>query len=461
MNLKHRLNLLVYLLLCFAAVAAGCSREPRKTTSQQSAAGIDVSAKSTLLATISEKEKPQSVGSSHFASTTPLSFYVDFSRTGTAVVYIAEQDGKTRVVHNGVAGKLYQAISNVRISPDGQRVAYVAHFNDKSRLVIDGREGPSYDDIGPPVFSPDSRHIACKVQAGSLLHIVVDGQISDGYRRFNGAPVFSSDSKKIAHAEGAEEQRRARLVVSELDLKSSHVMESCGDQMVTSVDTNMIAAVCTSNGKASVVEFSFDDPQKIVEGHRYDGISNLTFAKNGFGLSYAAVKKGAAYLILNGREEKLPHAALVADPVIRPDKKGAGVIMGDAENVFLHQAFHKGETKENNYVMIEDLVYNKDGTAHAYAALKNNRWRIVVNGNEGPLFDKVVGPVFSPDGKKLVYRARNDGRRFVVIADTAGRTVLQHPAYEQVFQPVFTADGKSVAYGVKDGRKLIWKVEKL
>jgi len=73
----------------------------------------------------------------------------------------------------------------------------------------------------------------------------------------------------------------------------------------------------------------------------------------------------------------------------------------------------------------------------------------------------VVSPIFSPDEKFLVYRARKDGKRFVVVADTRGKTITQQPSYEQVFQPVFTADGKSVAYGVKDGNKLIWKVEKL
>ncbi len=45
--------------------------------------------------------------------------------------------------------------------------------------------------------------------------------------------------------------------------------------------------------------------------------------------------------------------------------------------------------------------------------------------------------------------------------DANGKTITQHPSYEQVFQPVFTADGKSVAYGVKNGNKLIWKVENL
>jgi Tol biopolymer transport system component len=84
-----------------------------------------------------------------------------------------------------------------------------------------------------------------------------------------------------------------------------------------------------------------------------------------------------------------------------------------------------------------------------------------VNGKEGPAFERVVTPVFSPDDKRLVYRARKDGKRFVVVADTGGKTIKQHPAYEQVFQTVFTADGKSIAYGVKDGKKLIWKVEKI
>ena len=85
---------------------------------------------------------------------------------------------------------------------------------------------------------------------------------------------------------------------------------------------------------------------------------------------------------------------------------------------------------------------------------KGQDWFVVVNGKEGPAFDRVVLPVFSPDGKLLVYRARKEGKRFLVVADTAGKTIKQLPAYEQVFQPVFTGDGKSVAYGVKDGNKL-------
>jgi len=48
-----------------------------------------------------------------------------------------------------------------------------------------------------------------------------------------------------------------------------------------------------------------------------------------------------------------------------------------------------------------------------------------------------------------------------VVTDSKGKLLRQHPGYERVFEPVFTADGKSVAYGVLDGKKLLWKVEKL
>ena len=104
-------------------------------------------------------------------------------------------------------------------------------------------------------------------------------------------------------------------------------------------------------------------------------------------------------------------------------------------------------------------MYSGDSGLHAYAARKGNNWFVVVNGKEGPAFDRVVTPMFSPDGSRLVYRARQDGKRFVVVADANGKVIRQHPAYEQVFPVAFTADGNSVAYGVKDGRKLIWKVD--
>ena len=127
----------------------------------------------------------------------------------------------------------------------------------------------------------------------------------------------------------------------------------------------------------------------------------------------------------------------------------------------MYQLLSNRKAKEKQYDGATGLVYDSDGSRHAYIAKKGKKIFIVVNAKEGPAFDMAVSPMFSPDGKFLVYRARKDGKRFVVVADADGKILRQHAAYEQVFQPVFTADGKSIAYGVKDGSKLVWKVEKL
>jgi Tol biopolymer transport system component len=178
-------------------------------------------------------------------------------------------------------------------------------------------------------------------------------------------------------------------------------------------------------------------------------------------VAYAALKGGVRLLILNDKEERLPDGGLLPLPVIRPDLKGIGIMMVVNKAVFLHQAFYNDGTKEKRYDDAADLVYNSDGNLHAYAARKGEKCFLVVNGKEGPAFDMVINPMFSSDGRFVVYRARKDGKRFVVAGDTNGKTVNQFPAYEQVFNTMFTADGKSVAYGVKDGNKLMWKVEKL
>jgi ribosomal protein L21E len=85
----------------------------------------------------------------------------------------------------------------------------------------------------------------------------------------------------------------------------------------------------------------------------------------------------------------------------------------------------------------------------------------VVSDGEGPWFDKVVTPRFTQDGKRIVYRARSDGQRFVVVADPAARTIREHPRYAGVFDVVFPPDGRSLGYGVAVGQELWWKVVRL
>jgi hypothetical protein len=457
----HFLCVYIFFLLS----VSGCSREPQKAEVPPLSAKSEVVPTTAVLATIGDDEKP--VGSQDLYGHGETSsdqgatsiFTIVFNEVGGGVAYTALKEGKSYVVHNGKAGKLFHGVGTPVLNSDGKRIAYGARENDHWRMVTDGREGKVFDKVGDPVFSPDGKHIAYAAKKGEKWHLVVDSTMSAGSASISGKPVFSSDSTKIAYLENAEAGRNTRLVVSDLDFKKQTIMENCAF-MVISEDKRKVAATLAGDANPRVIEFSLDRPDAVMEGPRYDLIGYLVFGSGSLSLSYTAQRDGKNYIVLNGKEEALPDASPVAPPVIRPDRKGVGIILG-AREIFLYEAFYSEGRKEKQYEEADYLTYNRNGSIHAYAARKGKDWFVVVNGKEGPAFDRVVKPIFSPGGEKLVYRARKDGKRFIVVADESGKTISQHPAYEQVFQPVFTADGKSVAYGVKDGQKLIWKVEKL
>ena len=435
---------------------SGCEKERQKAEVSPLSAEYAVSAATTLLATIQDQEKSKAVASSPVNNP---SLAVVFSEQGKGVAYVLQSAGKSHIVHNGKAGRPVTGIDQIALSPDGRRIAYSAQIDGKWRMVIDDKTGMDSDEVGEPVFSPDSRHIAYEARTGDKWHIVLDDRMNAIGMSHNIRPIFSADSNKIAYVEKINDKGALRLIVSELTFKTRKIIEFSGDQLLANKERTRLAAVKQNNKRQRVIQFSFDRPDDAAEGPLYDAINNIAFGANGGALSYVGVKAGKRYLVLNDKEEALPEGELPFLPVVRPDQKGAGIIMINAGRYFLHQGFYRDNSAKKHYEEAADLVYSKDGR-YAFAAREGNNWFIVVNGKEGPVFDRVVTPVFSPDGKLLIYRARKDGKRFVVVADAYGKTIRQHPSYEQVFPVVFTAEGKSVAYGVKDGNKLIWKVEK-
>ncbi len=455
-------------LLCvfftFTFWGAGCSNresEKGKAPRQHISAVADRTA---ILATINDDEKPQSIApATGVGIHVPLSasFQFIFSERGGGVAYIVEKDGKSYVVHNGNAGKPYKTVGSVAISPDGKRIAYCALADGKWRMVIDGREGASFNTVKSPLFSPDGLHVAYQAMAGDRWHLVVDNTPNEGTLKRYLKHEFSADSTKIAYIDDVDDKNLGRLVVCDLTFKKRVIVESNVSKMLLNADKTRIAAVSSSDNKQRVIDFSFDSPASVKKRPLFDSVRYLAFGPDTVSLAYFAERDGKQLMVLNDKEETVPVANLVGQPVIHPGQKMVAALIAANNTVSLHQFFVENEQKEAGYEEAESLVYSRDGNFHAFAARKGVNWFVVVNGKEGPAFDRVVSPLFSPDGKSLVYRARKDGKRFVVVADSGDRTIKAYPSYEQVFQPVFTADGKSIAYGVKDGQKLIWKVEGL
>ena len=101
------------------------------------------------------------------------------------------------------------------------------------------------------------------------------------------------------------------------------------------------------------------------------------------------------------------------------------------------------------YFFAGHVALSPDGKRSAYQARneKGGRVFMVVDGKEGPQYDEIADTetVFSPDGKRLAYRATNGGR-FLFVTD--GR---ESRAYDKAGGALFSSGGERVAYRAKRG----------
>jgi hypothetical protein len=446
------------------AVPQGTNRNVQSNSSDKAPATGGIAAATAVLSTIENLRVTHQNGESHASQND-----VVFSEQGRGVAYIAEQNGRQRVVHNGRAGKFYQEISHLRISPDGQHVSYSYTTGELLVMVTDGLESNSFVDVYDAVYSPDSQHVAYLGEGrDKKMRIVLDGKDIEVCQNVVSSNfMFTHDSAKMLyHIRPDREGQDASLITFDLKTGSKTVKQCLDSPIVMNSANDRIAATVAEGDKRVVINFAVDSPDVVGKSGAYDALNNITISEDGKGVAFIGVKGKQGYLVMNGKEDRIPDELMVYDaPVIRPDMKGAGIILGTRDRYNIQYVVFQSELgsgpKTKSYSQVKELVYKKGDNSYAYVAMSRSKAFVVLNGKEGPAFDAVVAPMFSPDGSKLVYRARKGDKRFVVIADTVGSKYRLLPEYEMVFQTVFTSDGKSVAYGVKDGNQLIWKVEKL
>lgn len=391
------------------------------------------------------------------------------AKRGHGAAYIERRDGEFRVVHEGKAGKYFKLVGDLTISEDGSRVAYVAHIDDSRKSIIaDGKKGPIFNDIGMPHFSPDGDHLVYTAAADREDRLVIDHNVHEDL--WVGQEVaISPDSRFLAFAAMPPGGGRIDFIITDYALKDRKVFESCGESFVLSDDRSRIAVVCSESGgrNIKIIDFQGRSVVETLATPPAGAIVRKRFSADNRSFVYTTMTDDyQRFLYYNGRVEKVPKKddEIMSDPLVLTDPERVGFVVGNAFKVGFTTAFTKDKKTEKAYGYISDFVASPDGRHHAYIAIDaggEERMRVVADGNEGPLFDKIVSPLFSPDNRFLVYRARQDGRRFLVVSDLKGRIVSRHKAYDMVFQQVFVGGGGAVAYGVLDGNEVWWKVEKL
>ncbi len=105
----------------------------------------------------------------------------------------------------------------------------------------------------------------------------------------------------------------------------------------------------------------------------------------------------------------------------------------------------------------DNLVFSPDSSVLAYPAMVKGQWRMVVNGDAGPAWHRIVtAPLTVPDGSNVFFVAYKHGRYHVVDRHTditaPDPTGLRHGAGHRFIEkpPVASADGSTLVYWALD-----------
>lgn len=445
----HRLSIVGSVSIFILAVMclSGCQNISSDGTSRLSKS----SDKPALLATIPDDDK---------SSINDLQ--ISFSSRGNGVAYTVRKDGRIAVVHNGRLGEYHEGIGSFAISPDGSRIAYTVQAGNKWHTIANGKTSSPFDLIEGPQFSPDGKHIAFQVMKDEIWQLLVDGNLSAGANKRFREWEFCNDSVHIMYIDKVDDNRKGRLVLNDIAFKNERILDNHVTNVVLNSDRTAVASVSSNSAEREKVTWiNFAQPDIMKSSAEYDKILNVAFTPAGSDLFYFVQRQGKTYGVFNGQEELLPEGVKPGTTVVNQAGKSVGVLMAANNKTYLYEMFRNGGKIGKEYDEAEWLGYSSDGSVSLFAARNGKRWSVVVNGKNGPAFDRVVSPKLSPDGKKIVYRVRDKGERYVVVADLEGNVLREHPHYNGVWDVSFAPDGSFVAYGVKKGNELWWKVEKL
>lgn len=462
MQAQRRYPFWSYIFIVISTIlTVGCSEQTRV---QQKAKPLGPIRETRILAVIDPSETADSdPANSPHQQVEKGVMVIEIAPGGHGVAYVARDSAGLHVTHNGKRGKTYDGIdtTTLRVSRDGTRVAYCAVKGEKWFVVTDDREYGPFDDKGPPVFSPDSRHVAFEAKQGGRWYVFCDGSQSPPLFQTADEPAFSHDSSKIMWLGLNKQGEGTEMVIADLSLRplATHRFDTL--TLVKDPSGRRIVMIDKVGESMIVKTIPFDRPTQVIKEAIYDQIYHPAFTPDGDHFMFIGRRKGDRYVQVDDRFEKLPYGGNPLPPFITPQKTAAVVIEG-LNGTYVHHAFSdRTFPPPSKYRECNEVVVSRDGKNHAYVAIRGNTFVLVVNGKEIAGYDRVISPMFAPDGKMLIFRARSDDRRFVVAVDpSTGRVLKEYSRYERVFEPLFI-DERTFGYGMKEGNRILWKVESL
>jgi len=441
----------------------------------------------------------------HYAGV--LSGTLRFSQDSKRLTYLVRDAEKVAAVVDGQPGKWYSFIGDggARFSNDGKACAYAAAEGDKWFVVLNGKELTHYDDItfGMGAFSGPRNHFLYPARRGTRW-CIVSGEKEGKLYDILGIPIESSDGKRMAYC--AKLGGKWRVVVNG---REGPLFDSLRLGTLRFTPSG-VAYIAASGKKWQVVKDGdvlgpFDDCSGIqvspdgkrgafffregkrwgmvvdgVKGSPGDSVFSNGFSEDGKLHLYAIRDRKTWSIMVNGRPEG-PYRDIVG-----PEFLGKGYAYcaqrgklwsvkvngtwGRGYDEIFDCRFYGPDIEDVTYIAREDSLYfavrgKTEGKRYdyisfgpilsarksrmAYAALKDGKWAIVVDGKESGSYDETRRIVFSHDEKRIAYSA-TIGDSAVAIID--GR---MEGVFNRVGDPVFSPDDRCVAYYAISGTKAV------
>ena len=375
-----------------------------------------------------------------------------------SIAYIQRtSDRKVQVVRDGKTGALFDAIKrdSLIFSPDGERLAYQATKGKQQFIIVDESVSTGYDKVlnGSFAFSPNGKRYAYAAQKKNKWLAVVDGELSPPYRRIVPYSLqFSPDGKRVAYVARTTGSKHVMVIDGKVGSLYDNIW--IGPSLFDSTSARTAYVTQTAEAWSVVMDGQEGSHFNLIEPN------TLIFSKDGQHTAYAAQAE---------HEWVVVHDGVVGAPY---DRIRTQSLSFSRNGDHLAYAAKQGETwgiiADGNaiggqtYDDIDGIQprYNHDGSKLAFGVRLGNQWGVVVDDTLGIPHTDIGHDTFrfSQDNEHFAYTAELEGSWFMMIdgePDTYayGKSAIEARAFTRigVMGPLFSPDGKRFAYSVVQG----------
>jgi roadblock/LC7 domain-containing protein len=228
------------------------------------------------------------------------------------------------------------------------------------------------------------------------------------------------------------------------------------DSLVASPDGKHVAQLLIKGDGYGCIAFDGKEG-KIYQGATRDGLS---FSPDSSQLAYYAQQDGKWFVVVNGVEGKNRYKNGFFGKIIysKNSQHMACFAITETQNNEGQKTvavIDGKEGKEYDLIWVEYFRFSNDGEHHAYPARRNNKWFVVIDGQEQPEYDSAGGSFsFSPDGHHYAYEVKINGKKAIVRDGIIGKQ------YDQIFkQNAYSPDGRHFSYYAQMGNKQLVVVD--